>query len=721
MRKFLIGAVLLLLIVLGGSYAILYQGIYFDLHPNAPIQTPYRTEGTSILIQQDTGAYTPLIIKGVDLSASMPGQYATSFAPEEEDYLRWLKEISRMGANTVRVYTVMDDDFYNAFYTYNTTEDTPLYLLQGLLVSDSANTGAKDAYAEDFFQRLITDGLDTVDIIHGRKIINTNEMRGTGSYFHDISPWVLGYLVGQEWNASSVAYTDHRTIHPTAYDGTYFTTAASATPFETMLAQVMDRIITYETQKYKTQRLISFINDPANDPFEYEISYAKQLNKYSSIDAEHILPTDRLISGYFASYRLYDFCDSFTQYLSQEQKEKLGSLLSCIDTQAIYGGYLQLLSAYHTMPVVAAGYGFSTSRGAVTDDQAPITEEEQGRALMEVYCDAVEAGWSGVFLSTWQDTWERRTWNTSFATVLTRNYLWHDLQSDGQNYGIMAFEPGEDERICTVNGNPEEWSDEDMLLSSQNMTLSVKTDTEGIYLLIQGEDLASKTLYLPLDTTQESGSTSPSSRGISKQLSCERAVDFLLCLNGTDDTRLLVQERYDALRENFLSEITGENPFIDFPETDSPVFVPIGMALQNNTLVNEEVVTTAEEAQELRALGVWETGKLIHGNADPDCEDYNSLADFCFGENCVEICLPWLLLNVGDPSQMQIHSDYYQNFGVLTHSAEEFWFGLGDGSETIQMISRPMEGYQVPTWHERLKKSYVIIQEQWKGGTDHAA
>lgn len=718
MRKFLTGAVILFLIVFAGFYITFYKGISIDLHPGAPIQVKYRTDESSILVLKDSGAYQPFFLKGVDLSASMPGRYATYFAPTKEDYLRWLKEIGEMGANTVRVYTVMDDDFYHAFYTYNMTEEHTLYLLQGLLVSDSANTGAADAYDDDFFRRLLTDGRDAIDIIHGRKIIHANETKGSGTYFHDISDWVLGYLVGQEWNASTVAYTDHRSIHPSSYHGVYFTTSDDSSPFEAMLAQIMDRLILYETKKYKTQRLISFINDPQNDPFAYEISYAKQLNKYSCVDAEHILPTDQLLSGYFASYRLYDFCDDFTQYLSEKQKEQLSALLPGIDTQAVYGGYLQLLSAYHTMPVVAAGYGFSTSRGAVIKNQAPLTETQQGNALKEVYQNAVDSAWSGVFLSTWQDTWERRSWNTAFGTVLTQNYLWHDLQSDGQNYGLMAFDPGESEKTCTIDGKPDEWSKEDRLLTEENKTLSVKTDAEGMYLMIQGDDLEKSTLYLLFDTTQESGSQEIRLPEAAGQLSCERAADFLLCLNGPDDTRLLVQERYDALRENFLPEITGENPFIEFPEADSPHFVSVGMALQNQTLVDETVVTTAKEAQRLRALGIWETGKLVHGNGDPDSEAYDSLSDFCFGENCVEIRLPWLLLNVGDPSQMQIHSDYYQNFGVHTHTAGEFWMGLGDGGERISMTSRPMEGYVAPTWHERLKKSYYIMQEQWREGTD---
>ena len=48
-----------------------------------------------------------------------------------------------------------------------------------------------------------------------------------------------------------------------------------------------------------------------------------------------------------------------------------------MSTNQPYGGYLGLMGRYHTMPVLAAGYGFSTSRGAIVQNQAPLSEEEQ--------------------------------------------------------------------------------------------------------------------------------------------------------------------------------------------------------------------------------------------------------------------------------------------------------------------------------------------------------
>ena len=710
MRAFVITALALFCLLLGGWYAVFCLGFYIDLHPGAPVSAPFRAQGQTIQRQNERGEWEDFVIRGVDLSSSMPGHYASDFAPTQDDYLRWLEGIGGLGANTVRVLTVMDDDFYNALYDYNTTHDTPLYLLQGIQVSDQANYGAGDAYGADFLDQLRSDSRLAVDAVHGRRVIPLRGSGGGDIYRRDVSPWVLGYLVGHEWDSGIIAYTNHSAVHTGDYQGTYFTTAPEAAPFEALLAQVMDELVGYESGKYKTQRLVAFINDPANDPFEYDSFYAAQLSKYNQLDAQNIRPTGALESGYFAAYRLYDFCPAFQDCFSQAQRAALGAMLDGLDSAASYDGYLELLGRYHTMPVVAAGYGFSTSRGAVTLGQPPLTEAEQGQALVRVYQDAMDAGWSGVFLSTWQDVWDRRTWNTAFAVDINRAPYWHDLQTDGQGYGLLAFEPGAEGPVCVLDGAGGEWAGEDVVLDAGGITLSARYDAQGLYLLLQGEAVGPDTpLYLPIDITDELGS----GECRTPALTFEREADFLLVLDGTDRSRLLVQARYSAVRANFQARLDGEDPFADYPAGDSPRFVPVEMAVQDLEPVSRE----ADSYQNY--LSTWETGRLTHGCGDPDDPAYNSLADFCFGESCVEIRLPWLLLNVADPSAMQVHRDYYQHYGVSTKAAGGIWLGVGDGAETIPMERLALSGWDAPETRERLKASYAIVQAAWREG-DHA-
>ena len=61
----------------------------------------------------------------------------------------------------------------------------------------------------------------------------------------------------------------------------------------------------------------------------------------------------------------------------------------------------------------------------------------------------------------------------------------------------------------------------------------------------------------------------------------ERPADFVLVLNGKDNTRLLVQDRYNPIHANYEEDITGKDPYIDPPARDSAVFENISMVLRD--------------------------------------------------------------------------------------------------------------------------------------------
>ena len=180
MKRFIIAVSILAVLAIGVGYAAWFRGFYLDLDPDAPITAVFRTEGKDLLRQTGTEEWETFTIRGVDLSSNLPGHPVLEFAPEPEDYLRWLEAIAELGANTVRVYTVMDADFYEALYTYNTTHDQSLYLLQGLQVSDTANYGSEDVYGEGFLDLLLENGRTAVDVIHGSRIITLGNTSGTG-------------------------------------------------------------------------------------------------------------------------------------------------------------------------------------------------------------------------------------------------------------------------------------------------------------------------------------------------------------------------------------------------------------------------------------------------------------------------------------------------------------------------------------------------------------
>lgn len=708
------------LVIFGLLYAVFVKGFYIDLHQDEPVRADFTVSGQEIRRADEEEAF---IIKGVDISASVAGHYLGEFAADQETYQRWLGNIWEMGANTVRVSTIMDDDFYNAFYEFNSKTQRPLYLIQGIRVSEIANYGIEDASGDAFLGQLMGDVQKAVDIVHGKSVVALNDVEGNGVYLKDVSEWVLGYQIGDEWSAETVAYTDHNPVLEKEYQGEYFATTGEASNFECIMAQVMDQLVKYETDKYKCQRLVSFICDPTTDFLEYESAYARMLSKFSRIDPEHIQPTEKLASGYFATYKLFRFCDDFMAYLSTEQKTKLADIMRSVDPASRYDGYLELLKQYHTMPVVA-GFQYSTARGKMKSDEPALTEEQQGENIIQMHEDLVSAGWSGGFISAWQDTWEQKSWNTAFASFLPENSLWHDLQTVGQNCGIMAFVPGEEKAVCLVDGDASEWTEADRVLESpEGFGLSVRYDAVGIYLLIQGREIRNRCLYIPIDTLQARGASVYSDKEGSEK-SFDRDADFLLCVDGEENSRLLVHEFSDAARINFMEEVNGRNPFVNTPDEDSTVFYesrivvekPLDMDRRINLQLRIAAGWVPDDILDVYALEFYDTGRLVHGNGNPQSPEYDSRTDICFGKDLVEIRLPWLMLNFSNPAKMQIHDDYYDYYGVRSQDIGRLWIGIGEEGSGRLVSMEPVLlkgwGEAVPC-HERLKKSYEIIQDKW--------
>ena len=251
-----------LIIVLGFSclYAYYYLGVYVDFAPNAPVTTFMKADEDTIYMERD-GVYEPFEIRGVDLGVAIPGEWATDFAIDEETYLRWFQMISDLGANTIRVYTILHDDFYNAFYKYNTQREAdgeePLWLIHGVWVDDYSHNSHKDIYDEGLLPEMIEDCKTIIDIIHGQRFHLGRDGDGSGFYRNDVSKWVIGYILGVEWEPSLVTYTDQNNPDKTEYVGKYMRTTDDATPFETALAQLGDAVIEYETTRYKEQRLLA--------------------------------------------------------------------------------------------------------------------------------------------------------------------------------------------------------------------------------------------------------------------------------------------------------------------------------------------------------------------------------------------------------------------------------------------------------------------------------
>ena len=722
MKKFIITVCIIVVLCIAADSAYYRLGFYIDLSPDEPVTTFVKTDSESIYLNSGSG-FRKFEIKGVNMGSGIPGEWSTDFAIDKETYLRWFKQMQEMGANTLRIYTVQNDTFYNAFYEYNKDNDNPLWLIHGVWVNDYIQNSHRDAYDKDFFDAFLEDCKTVVDVLHGNKKISLGRMAsaGSGTYNKDISKWVIGYILGVEWEDVTVVYTDEKYENNdkyNSYTGKYMYTAEDATPFEAMLARVGDKVIEYESNRYKEQRLVAFSNWPTTDPFDYPQNITDYFMKCAKVDAEHIKTTESFLSGQFASYHVYPYYPDYLNYADDLSAFGITDLSDFITENGelnTYKAYLSLLTKHHNMPVVISEFGVSTGRGMAQKDfntgrnQGNMSESEQGQALIDCYYDIKSTGCAGCCVFTWQDELFKRTWNTMYAVNLKRNPYWSDYQTNEQYFGLLSFDPGEEESVCYVDGDISEWTRDDIVFDNEESSISVKYDEKFIYFLVYKKTLnfENETLYIPIDTTPKSGS----SYCKNYNLLFDRAADFIIVLNGKDNSRVQVQERYEALRSTYSQNVYGFDTYIKgyIPDIDSPKFVNIDMILQTATpLIYNDNNATAE---------VFETGKLTYGNANPESEDFNSLADFICNGDYIEIKLPWQLLNFSDPSRMTVHDDYYDgNYGIEYITIDEMFVGLSGVEEKgrITLNSLPLNGWgNKVTYHERLKSSYYCLQDIW--------
>lgn len=714
-RKFLTAAVMMILAVFLLDTAYYRWGLYIDLQPIKEVNTFTGTDGREILV--DTGeGMKPFEIRGVDMGAAIPGHFATEYAIDKKTYLRWFRQIQDMGANTIRVYTILSGDFYDAVWEYNHDNPDPLYIIHGVWVDDYIQNSHADAYDKQFLDTFMEDCRALVDVIHGRKKMNLGygTSNASGSYTKDISQWVIGYILGVEWEDVTVSYTDQMRQEKGIYSGKYMYTLEDASPFEALLAEAGDQMIAYETGKYREQRLIAFSNWPTTDPLEYPEDINELFLKCARVDAEHIHTSPAFLSGQFASYHVYSYYPDYLRFYEKwKESPDMDKYRKEDGEYNTYGAYLEMLNRHHDMPVVISEFGVPASRGRAQMDyntarsQGYMTEAEQGQALAKSYYDIMNAGCAGSIIFTWQDEWFKRTWNTMANVDLTKTAYWCDVQTNEQFFGLLSFDPGKKESICYTDGSVEEWEEKDITAENGGMQLSIKYDEKFLYFRVHKEGLSDmeEKLYIPIDVTPKSGSYYAEG----EKLRFERPADFLIILDGKDNSRVLVQERYEAFKVIFAEDFGEENPYFDTPDKDSPVFKKIYLGLQLGTSKDLEEIAGKPEK--------FETGKLKYGNGNPNDPEYDSVSDFIINGDDLELRIPWQLLNFSNPSEMQIHDDYYENYGIENLGIREIYAGISSDSlqgSRIEMGKKKLKGWgKNPTYHERLKQSYYAVKEIW--------
>jgi hypothetical protein len=665
---------------------------------------------------QENGAWKPVYLTGVSLTAAMPGHFPSDSVVDGKIYDDWFQRISALGVNTIRVYTILPPAFYRSLYQFNTTAGhRPLRILQGVVFGDAPRD---DLYNHDFYAACQKEIHDTIDVIHGQGNVPRTAAHSAGLYPNDVSPWVAGILVGKEWLSHVV--TGNNQLHPdlTSYQGTYIK-VASGSATEVFLAQMINYAADYEERTYNWQHPIAFLNTPSLDPMHHptestileEISIRRGLGEHIrmpeppyddddgvTVDPTHLVASDRLKAGYFAAYSVFPFYPDFIDYDPH--------YLQVHDAQGSdpFLGYLKDLKAHQPgLPLVIADYGVPSSEGIAHINpawpgfsQGGLSEQQQGESLARLTRNVYDAGAAGGAVFEWLDEWFRQSWLfRNFEVPTERHPNWSNFLDPSENSGLMGMVPSASRRTHTLAGTADEWEGVPAFYSASSASpfhpegdrfdparklraLYADADESFLYLRLVVEKLDNDNDHEPdwKNVNYLIGiSTDPGHAGLAflphiAPVRFDMGMTYALVLAGGDDAHLWIASNYD--------------PYEVSPVEGIPSQSALGLKLGWKASVSADGTFEAQMLEPNRrrfgrdgkyfAPLRYDRGILRYGSADPKAPDYNSLAEWHANvqTNAIDIRIPWGLLGVTDPSSFQVVAGLGQDGTVATRETPGF-------------------------------------------------
>ncbi len=663
--------------------------------PTEP-SVPFRAMKEGIQIQSKPGTWNNFFVRSVNLGTAEPGKYFTDFPMDTDTYIRWLKSIGDLGANPLRLYTLLPPEFYRALAIYNTTHtDAPLFLLQEIWPEEQppGNDYLQFGYQEAFEKEINY----VIDAVYGRANVPERKGRAWGVYSTNVSKWLVGWLVGRELESAEVMQTDANHKGAT-YKGEYVSAGAKASATEVWLAESLDAVATAEAERYSTLHPVGIVSWPTLDPIDHDTEWdpktgkKNRWNDRASISIEHLDTTAKMKAGLFGAYHIYpnypDFIVNEPKY--NEFRDKYGVLR--------YGGYLEDFSkTLVRYPAIIAEFGMANGAGVahLSSDglnHGGVDETTAGKDILRMYAAIQKTGYAGASIFEFMDEWAKKTWITEpFMIPFDRRVLWHNAVDPEQNYGLMANEsiqPTAAEKTITGSG----------ALSQ----LEIAHDASYLYLtfrLASARQLDTVEILLGIDTYDRALGQMNWPRGLGAAAS---GMEFLLDVKNRD-VRLQVMPTYNIAAAKFASSVMRDGSFEDI-----------------NMLVNGKVTTkNGTEIPEKRfnasimRQGFYdESGNLWYASG-----------------SAIYVRIPWNRLNVSDPSSLNVLND---NRPIGDPVADQLRTAVTDGfvfdarvldSASGAVIGRLSPnttspylwtGWEVtPPYRERLKKSYTIVREAW--------
>ncbi|HMS65874.1 MAG TPA: polysaccharide deacetylase family protein [Ignavibacteria bacterium] len=669
---------------------------------------------TKIYNGEKTNIWRTHFLKGVNMGVALPGKYPSEFSANYNVYMDWFRKIADMNSNTVRIYTILPPEFYEAFAQYNLDNaDKHLYLLQGVWADE---TDSNDYLQKEYSEKFQSEIKDVINVIHGNSVINERRGHASGIYARDVSDYTIGILLGREWEPVTVTTTNRKNKSMTGYNGN-FISLPHGTPMEVWLAQMMDFTVQCETQLYEKQRPVSFVNWLPTDPMYHNSEFieSKKVREYDndleSIDFNKFYITNLFKAGIFASYHAYPYYPDFV-FLDAKYT---GSVNKKGNKDNFYGYLNDLKENCIGMPLLITEYGVPSSRGNSHSNpdglsQGGHSEESQAEINKTLTEDIFDSGCGGAVYFEWMDEWFKFNWLViDFEVPAERRKLWHNMQNPEQNFGVLAVE----QRTKIIDGLENDWGntnkDKEKSYKHGKFNLSYSSDAEYFYVKynLPDFDFAVNNIHIAMDTYDKV-------KGDHKlpflNESLDRGIEFLINVINTDSAEILVDAPY-----SLYSDIYND-------------YIPVYASKENSEgKFVRQILLSNREREGLDGSGtgrtVYDWGSLIYGKSD-EFKTSNSNWYWNEKDKILEMRIPWLMLNVSDPSSKRVLDDVKGTGEIESSDTEGFHiYSFITDKQDRNVIKIPdeksnffeWEKWEIPEYKTRFKKSYFMFQELFAG------
>jgi hypothetical protein len=714
------------------------------------LQLVARTRGQGFEVATGKG-WRPFYVKGVNLGVALPGRYPSEFPQDSTLYAGWLDTLAAMHSNTLRLYTMLPPGFYRALRGWNLSHpDRVLWLVHGVWTELPPRHDFADPAWEAGFQREMR---RVVDAVHGAGTIAVRPGHAGGRYDADVSPWVLGYIIGREWEPFAVKAFDAG--QPAgSYSGRYLRVQRGPA-MDLWLARQCDAMLAYEADSYNALHPIAYTNWPTLDPLNHptepttaeEAYWRKRSGRRSeaqkqeyendavSVDANLIEPTTANPAGWFASYHVYPYYPDF-MLLDPRYRQARSP-----EGRSSYFGYLRELVAHHrSMPTLIAEYGVPSSRGVAhlhPDGWGHGGHDEQGMAAIDARLtrEIRESGAAGSIVFAWLDEWFKKNWMViDYEIPLDNTRMWHNVMDAEQNYGILGEYAGEATTTPHLGEDAARWRKLPVLQSMPDTAgnlrrLRAGADESFVYLAVElapGKfPWGSWGIQLAIDTYLTAVGQHRLPRS---EVQSEVGFEFLIDLAGPERGTMAVIPEYQR-HEFHVDPATGDDFGRFFRR-------PVITRDRNDGRFDSLFVVTnrarfGRDGTFFPARG-YDRGRLMYGT-----EAVSTLADWYLDEaaGLLQIRVPWDLLNVTDPSTRTLLFDRQTSGKYGTATAGDFHVGVviySKGATTKPKVVGILpsltkgtwreddfagwrwQGWVEPRWHSRLKPVYDSLRMLWR-------